>query len=157
MDLGRVLETEFGEAMSTETQVAQPEWRTFEDLAAWLEAAPPWMKVPAAEIGAQIRLLKEASGGTLPETTPAPPPAPAQSWRERIWTVHPETRLGRDEVCVALGKSRSWLYKKTAALEIPFKLDGPDGELAFRAGEIRDWLRDREVVVGKPTPRLRAV
>lgn len=136
--------------------VADREWKTLADLVAWLEAAPTWAMVPAAEIGAQIRALQELPDEPSTEPELESSLAPVQSWRERIWQVHPETRLGRDEVCEALGKSRSWLYKKTSAREIPCFLDGPDGELAFRVGELREWMRAREVRISTCTPHLEA-
>jgi len=121
-------------------------WQTMEELMEWLEASPPWVQVPAQELGAQIRALREAR----PEPEPEPvAEAPAGSWREKIWTVHPDTRLRRDEVCEALGKSTSWLYKKTSAREIPCRLDGASGELVFRAGDLRTWIRAQEVLIAR--------
>jgi len=129
-------------------------WRTLSDLIAWLEEAPPWLTVPATEIAAHIRGLHDSLGEPPTEPQRDSTPEFVQSWRERIWLVHPETRLGRDEVCEALGKSLSWLYKKTSAREIPCRLDGPDGELVFIAGEIRAWIQAREVTVSEAVPHL---
>lgn len=102
----------------------------------WLEASPPWVQVPAQELGAQIRALQAARSEPAAEA-PEPASAPAGSWREKIWTVHPDTRLRRDEVCEALGKSTSWLYKKTSAREIPCRLDGASG---YRASDFPGHL-----------------
>src|SRR5690606_18010224 len=77
------------------------------------------------------------------DPSPGGNPSPA-SWRERLWTAHPETRLGVRELAEALGKSRSWVYSRTgrscpAGRRIPHSLDD-SGEHSFRVGEIRDWL-----------------
>lgn len=123
-------------------------WQTMEELMEWLEASPPWVQVPAQELGAQIRALQAARSEPAAEA-PEPASAPTESWREKIWTVHPDTRLRRDEVCEALGKSTSWLYKKTSAREIPCRLDGESGELVFRAGDLRTWIRAQEVLIAE--------
>lgn len=76
---------------------------------------------------------------------PAPVQQPEPSWREKLWTCPPETRLGIEQASEATGKSASVLYKLTSAEEIPFRKDG--GSLVFIAGELRTWLREREETV----------
>jgi len=76
---------------------------------------------------------------------------PPVSWRERLWTAHPETRLGVRELAEALGRSKSWIYSRTGrscptSRRIPHRLDD-SGELVFLAGEIRDWILRSEVRV----------
>lgn len=72
-----------------------------------------------------------------------------ETWRERLWTVPPETRIGRTELLEALGRPRSWLYRCTSAgsrhPRIPHRK--LDGELVFVVGEVRAWLLQREEVV----------
>lgn len=77
---------------------------------------------------------------------PATPPPPGPNWRERLWTAPPETRIGREELLEALGKSKSWLYDLTSKGKIPHRKD-ENGELVFVVGEIRAWLLRREVVI----------
>ena len=57
-----------------------------------------------------------------------------------------ERRIGARELAQALGRSRSWVYGRlTGEGAIPHaKLDG---ELTFKAGEVRAWLRGTEEVV----------
>ena len=110
------------------------------DLLAWLEAAPAGTIVPASTIAERLGSL--LAGVARPV---APPPTP-HSWRERLWEVPAETRLGIHEVAEALGRSRSWIYRRTGPRsrmdQIPHhKLDG---ELIFVAGELREWLRQRQ-------------
>ena len=76
------------------------------------------------------------------------------SWRVLLWSVDPETRIGRDELLEAVGRPASWLYRHTgpaAENRIPHRK--LDGELIFLVGEVRAWLRDREEVV-KAGPML---
>ena len=84
------------------------------------------------------------------DPSPGENPSPT-SWRERLWTAHPETRLGVRELAEALGKSRSWIYSRTGrscptSRRIPHSLDDSGG-LVFKAGEIRDWLARSEIRV----------
>lgn len=67
------------------------------------------------------------------------------TWRERLWRCPAETRLDVEQVCEAVGKSRSWLYHLTSAKEIPHR-KRRDGTLVFVAGEVREWLKRTEVV-----------
>ena len=70
-----------------------------------------------------------------------------------LWTADPKTRMGRDELLEAVGKSRSWFYKGTgpkAADRIPRRR--LDGELVFVVGEVRLWLRDREQIFAACVP-----
>ena len=98
----------------------------------WLVECPPGTMVPASEVLARL---------DTPELLPEPAPPPT-TWRERLWTVPPETRIGRDELLEATGRKKAWLYAHTARGTIPHcKLDG---ELVFVVGEIREWLRQHE-------------
>ena len=70
------------------------------------------------------------------------------TWREKLWTVPEETRIGAYEMCEALGRTKSWLYHRTgpsAKDRIPHRK--LDGELVFVVGDVREWLRRREVRV----------
>lgn len=116
------------------------EWRS--RAAALRDYAPPaataWEK--AAE---ELELMVDAD----PEAPEPPPVTPSEpTWRERLWTAPAATRIGRDELCEALDKSKSWLYEHTKKRKIPYRKD-ESGELVFVVGEIRAWLRSREVVI----------
>lgn len=82
------------------------------------------------------RALQHLSSGT---------PPPQDSWRERLWTAPAACRIGRAELLEAVGRPKSWLYRRTKAKakdRIPHRK--LDGELVFLVGEIREWLRARE-------------
>jgi predicted DNA-binding transcriptional regulator AlpA len=113
----------------------------------WLRDAPPNTAVDAAEIAKRI-----AESGEALDTTHGGSPEP--TWREKLWTIPPETRIGRKELLQALGRPASWLYRHTSpkseCARIPHRK--LDGELVFVAGEVRQWLIDHEeiVVPGRP-------
>jgi hypothetical protein len=44
-----------------------------------------------------------------------------------------------------LGITRNALHKHTSARTIPFEQSGPNGKLWFRAVELDDWRRGREI------------
>jgi predicted DNA-binding transcriptional regulator AlpA len=75
------------------------------------------------------------------------------SWRERLWDCPADTRLGVLEICEALGRSKAFVYRLTRTKDIPHRK--LDGELVFRAGDIRAWVQQREDV--QVTPRLTIV
>lgn len=67
------------------------------------------------------------------------------SWRERLWTCPPETRLDLEAAAEALGRPKSALYKLTSADEIPHRKAA--GSLVFVASELRDWIRANEEIL----------
>lgn len=111
-----------------------------------VDALPPdgSVTLPAARLAEW--LAEEPEPTPELEVLPPAPPEP-QTWRERLWLVPSETRLGAAEVAEAMGRSKSWLYKRTqAAAEDPVPHRKLDGELIFTAGEVRAWVRNREDV-----------
>jgi hypothetical protein len=82
----------------------------------------------------------------------------ALCWRERLWVVPPETRLGVAEVVEATGRSRDWVYRHTSAAGAARRLPHRklEGELVFTAGELRDWIRGAEITISSPVlaPRM---
>lgn len=117
-----------------------------ESLLDWLRSAPPGTTVAP---DALVEIL-EAAEDAEPEPTPAPPLEPVEAtWRERLWVVPAETRLGTREVLEALGRSRSWLYRHLGEDQGADRLPHRklDGELVFTAGELRAWLRRYEEVI----------
>jgi len=101
------------------------------------------------------QLLRQVEPVAAPITmVPAAEPA---SWRERLWSCPPETRLGVREVAEALGRPKSAIYRLTsrngsALPRLPHRTLG--GELTFIASEVRSWVTATEVVVvpGRPEP-----
>ena len=72
-----------------------------------------------------------------------------QTWRERLWTVVPATRLGVQELSEALGRSAHFVYRRTSSKAdqngcrpIPHRKLA--GELVFVVGEIRRWIEEEE-------------
>ena len=97
--------------------------------------------------------IEHAIGGKGGEPA-APRPAAtwvhaAGTWRERLWTVPDDTRLGVRELAEALGRPRSWVYRHTSKRSglplLPHRR--LDGDLMFVAREIRDWVQTHEDVV----------
>jgi hypothetical protein len=115
-----------------------------QQLVAWLQAAPPGTTVPVEALAPLL------AAGPM---EPAPPrPVPAPTWREKLWQVPPETRLGVVEAAEAMGRPVSWVYRRTSeksgkALLPHRKLDSV---VTFTAGELRDWLASHETVVTAP-------
>jgi hypothetical protein len=111
----------------------------------WLRTAPPGTLVP-------VEAVRHLVDGPAPEevepSTEGPVELAPRPWRVLLWEVPAETRLGVEEVLEAVGRPRSWVYRRTgpsARDRIPHRR--LDGALVFLAGELRAWLRDREDVV----------
>jgi predicted DNA-binding transcriptional regulator AlpA len=73
----------------------------------------------------------------------------SETWREKLWTVPADTRLGVRECAEALGKKTSWVYHQQ---DLPRRKLG--SELTFLAGELRDWLSTTEEVVLRSVARV---
>lgn len=122
-----------------------PEFRTVADLLAWLRRAPTGTQIATgvlAEILAELADEEE----TLP-ISPAVVEAPGETWRERLWTVPAETRLGVVEAAEALGRPRSFIYARTGKAEGSLPHRKLDGSLRFTAGELRAWIRSHEEII----------
>lgn len=78
------------------------------------------------------------------------------SWRERLWMVPAETRLYTADVAEAVDRSPNWVHQRTSDSEdhdrIPHRKR--NGQLVFKAGEVREWLKAQEevIVAGSSTP-----
>jgi hypothetical protein len=120
-----------------------------------LRALPPDAMLPAAWICEQLDA--EPSAVELPALDPTVP----ASWRERLWTAPPDMRLGVREVAEALDRSADWVYRAVNAARASEKGRRPlpcarlDGELLFRAGDVRTWVQQSEEVVNVAPPQLR--
>lgn len=91
-----------------------------------------------------------ARGGVRPEPPGADATGPDWTWREKLWVVPAETRLGVEEACEALRRSSSWLYKRTGDTANPAErlpVRRAHGQLTFTAGELRTWIREHEEVI----------
>lgn len=125
--------------------------RTIADLDRWLAAAPEGTTLSARAVRDLLSSMELAASAAA--TAPAAEPQLELTWKERLWIVPAETRIGCRELAEAIGRPVSWIYRHTsskAASEggyelLPFRK--LDGELVFVVGEIRAWLRDHEEVV----------
>lgn len=118
-----------------------------EALRAWLQQAPAGTLVSAAAVLEQL----EDAPAVRPSASIAPT-APT-SWRERLWIVPAETRLGVVELMEALNRPKSWVHRHTSRASgvslLPHRK--LDGSLVFLAGEIRQWLEEQEIRM-RPIP-----
>ncbi|GAC1516564.1 MAG: hypothetical protein NVS1B4_12190 [Gemmatimonadaceae bacterium] len=108
-------------------------------------------EAPAAALAlaGAARELDEALRQALKVTESA---ITAIDWREKLWQVHAETRIGVAEVAEALGYSIASVYKRTSPAsglaQIPHaKMGG--GFLRFRVAEVRQYVHAQE---GRTTP-----
>lgn len=130
--------------MATAMATAPPMFDSLSDLHRWASDAPPGTSIDAATLAETLADLVESKPVEAAE--PDPVPAPLAEWSVRLWSVHPECRLDVGAAAEALGRSKSWIYKRTSP-----NGDGPrlphrklDGALTFTAGELRAWIRDHE-------------
>jgi hypothetical protein len=102
---------------------------------------------------AVLALIREVVPSEDVGAAPAEPPA--ATWRERLWTAPAETRLGLKELSEAIGRPKSWIYKRTSQKggleQIPHRR--LDGVLIFLAGEVRQMAcaaraRHRRLTIG---------
>lgn len=117
------------------------EVRTPVDLARLLSALPPGTMIPAQGICEMLAALVEGRGQM------DSPAAPSETWREKLWTVPPDTRIGVRELAQAMNRPVSWVYRRTAARshKAPLPCHRLDGRVEFVVGEIRAWLASHEV------------
>ena len=130
---------------------AMTDFSTLPEVVRWLRRAPEGTRMDARAVADALESLLGHKGA--PEPAPTPPnPAAEWTWRERLWIVPAETRLGTTELAEALGRPRSFVYARTqAGAEDPIPHRKLDGTLLFTAGEVRAWIRDREeVLAGGP-------
>lgn len=125
--------------------------KTIAEITDWLAAAPAGSMLPAEALASMLRSVKERS--PAPEPAPKDAETPEVTWRERLWTAPPQTRIGVQELMEALGRPRSWIYRHTspkAAKEaghdlLPYRK--LEGELVFLVGEIRTWIIEQEDIM----------
>ena len=118
---------------------------TVAELLAWCLRAPAGTRLDAQAV-AEILAIETSLLVQGPEQITDP-----TTWRERLWSVSAETRLGVVEVAEALGRPASYVYTHSKTPE-PIPHRKLDGVLVFTAGEVRAWLEAREEVIA-PGPR----
>lgn len=120
--------------------------RSLAELQVWLAAAPPGTLIDA-------RALAQALPAGEVQMCANPGAAPP-TWRERLWTVPPETRIGVAELCEALGRPKSWVWRHTGPQSPGARLPHRklEGELVFVVSEIRQYVREHETVVVAARP-----
>lgn len=125
------------------------------DVLRLLSQLPATAQVPVGWVREQLQDAgAEVSDGGAPD-----PAGAAATWREKLWTVPDETRLGTLELAEALGRPESWVHRhcsKASGYELlpHAKLDGAR---VFKAGEIRAWLKEHEEVIAKPATPVVAI
>lgn len=123
---------------------------TLADVMTWLEQVPIGTLVPASAVLAQLRDVAPTAMTATPEPAAALEP---RSWRERLWTAPADARLSVTDVAQAIGRPKSWVYRHTSPASglvlVPCRK--LDGELVFLAGEIRQWVKDHEEIMVKPS------
>jgi predicted DNA-binding transcriptional regulator AlpA len=122
-------------------------------LRALAEALPPGSAVPVPrEWLLELLAPPFAEAPSTGDFKAARDPLPlASSWRERLWTVPADTRLGVIEVAEAMGRPKSWVYRRTSVKsgKAPLPHRKLDGELVFVAGDVRAWLKRHEIPSAK--------
>lgn len=133
-------------------------FESLSSLLAWLRAAPAGTVMPCDSVLGVLEQLDHAPGQANQEASNQGSTSEA-GWREKIWTAPEETRLGIEEAAEALGRPRSFIYRRTSAKSSLSKIPHRklDGGLVFLAGELRSWLASQEemVVESKVAPRPR--
>ncbi|HKW09663.1 MAG TPA: hypothetical protein VJO33_04740 [Gemmatimonadaceae bacterium] len=118
----------------------------FGDVLRWLEQAPPDTLIPVRTVLALMRAASPQAPANAPRESAA------TTWRERLWTAPPDTRLGISELSEAIGRPKSWIYKRTSQKSAfaPIPHRHLDGGLVFVAGELRQWLAQQEQAIVAP-------
>lgn len=100
--------------------------------------------------------LRASAVREILEDLPREEPEPAEdegaelelTWRERLWLVPAETRIGTTELAEGLDRPKSFIYARTRSdADDPIPHRKLDGTLTFVVGEVRAWLREREEVL----------
>jgi hypothetical protein len=122
---------------------------TLRELYDWCAKAPPNTRVDARDLANAIQFAV-TEGSVVAQGIPDAEGLALEpsGWRERLWLVPAETRLGVPEVAEALSRPKSWVYARTGpSAEDPLPHRKLDGANIFTAGELRAWIRSREEVV----------
>lgn len=125
---------------------------TVAEFLGWCRQAPRGTRLDAAEVADILARVAQESREAPERPGNQPDGSEAWTWRERLWTVPSETRLGVAELAEALGRPKSYVYARTGpSAETPLPHRKLDGTVIFTAGEVRAWIREQEVeVLGGP-------
>ena len=115
---------------------------TLTELRRLAELLPPGTSLTIAR-----EALLEMSVDGPSESAPWSRAAMSGTWRERLWTCPPDTRLGVRQVAEAMGRPRSWVYRAASPKRGLNRLPARrlDGELVFEAGAVRAWVKRCEL------------
>jgi len=126
------------------------------------------LAVNPAAVAAALNALAHALSEPGPAApAPAPPVQVVLPWNVLVWRrdlVPDEVLLSVQEAAEALGVPKSAIYRRTSKWRrehdascspLPHLRIG--GALRFRMGELRTWLKGREVTVVPGSPALRVV
>jgi predicted DNA-binding transcriptional regulator AlpA len=83
------------------------------------------------------------------DVTAAPTADTSEDWRSRVWTCADDTLLGVAEIADAVGRSTSWVYRRTGprGREPRLPMQRVAGNVVMRADSLRQWIR-RQMVEG---------
>lgn len=132
-------------------------FRSLRDLKEWCNAAPTGTRIDAATVASLLEDLEGEPAADVPSEGEAEATVEL-SWREKLWLVPSDTRLGTEELREAIDKPKSFIYARTQSeAEDPIPHRKLGGELQFRAGEVRHWIRSsEEVLVAGPSESTEA-
>lgn len=116
---------------------------SLQEVVRWCQEAPEGTRLDARTVADLLERVTEADDGGS-EPAPSGSVADVLTWREKLWIVPAETRIGVRELEEALDRPKGWIYKRTSAGELPHRKLG--GALAFVVGEVRTWIRETEEV-----------
>ena len=126
------------------------QWETLAEVCAWLRSAPAGTMLSAEAVLHRLEGLEDARQAF---TAPEAAQAPAHTlWRVLLWTAPPEVRIGTTELCEALDRPESWVYRHTCGSGNQPRLPHRkvEGRLVFLVGEVREWLMRQEVSMVQP-------
>jgi len=118
-------------------------FETPRELLRWCRDAPEGTRLAAQAVAEVLERVADADEGGS-EPAPAGSVADVLTWREKLWIVPAETRVGIRELAEALDRPKGWIYKRTSAGDLPHRKMG--GSLVFLVGEVRTWIRETEEV-----------
>ena len=129
-----------------------PAFPTLAAFISWLDQAPASTLLTADEVRLTLSGFSSVAGN-VPDVSDREGGAAEASWRERLWTCAPTTRLDVREAAEALNRPTSYVYRHTSTKSglAPIPHRKLDGELVFLAGELRAWMeRHEETVIAAP-------
>lgn len=100
-------------------------------------------------------LRQQPAADPIPSGRREPEPL---TWREKLWTVPPETRIGVTELAESVARPKSFVYRHVSphGAVAPIPCRKLAGELVFVVGEVRRWICEHEQVIvpGRVAPLM---